>query len=271
MAKDRDTKEVAVPPKREVGQVYDYGEHANAGYEGATSADFAIPFLAILQSQSPQVTKGKPSFREDARSGQLLNTVTGELFDGEQGLVLVPCCREYKTVEWLPREKGGGLVAMHEPNSDMVLKARGAAKEFGEWKTPNGNDLVDTFYLYCLVLSDVNAEEPEGLPVVVAFNSTKIKKYKQMMSKLRAIKGGPPLYAFRIRLRSVPDSNSKGSFFNFDISPAVGQDYSESQLPPTSAVFLAGAELKKQVQGGMMKADFASQQAGNAGHAEPAF
>jgi len=249
---------------------YDYGDASGSGFEETTADDFAIPFISILQSMSPQVMKGKPEYLEGASAGNLFNTVTGEVYEGEEGVIIVPCCRQFVTVEWLPREKGGGLVGMHDPKGDLVTQAKSRAQEFGAWKTEEGNDLVDTFYLYSLILDSVDADEPTGLPVVITFTSTKIKKYRQAMSKWRAIKGSPPLYAFRVRLRAVNDSNNKGDFYNYDMSPAVGSSYSECLLPPNHGVFQAGARFMEQVQSGTMRADFSSQQAAG-GSSEPAF
>ena len=249
---------------------YDYGDASGSGFEETTADDFAIPFVSILQAQSPQVMKGKPEYLDGAVAGNLFNTVTGEVYPGEEGLIIVPCCRQYLTVEWLPREKGGGIVTTHDPKSEVVSQARQRATEFGAWKTEEGNDLVDTFYLYCLILDSADASEPSGLPVVITFTSTKIKKYRQAMSKWRAIKGSPPLYAFRVRLRAIGDSNNKGDFYNYELSPAVGSSYSESLLPPDHDVFQAGALFMKQVQDGSMKADLATEK-GASESTEPAF
>ena len=44
--------------------------------EQLTQADLAIPFLQVIQAQSPQVTEGDAQFIEGAVKGQLFNTVT---------------------------------------------------------------------------------------------------------------------------------------------------------------------------------------------------
>lgn len=257
MAKEKSTEVMAAPAPGAVA-VYDYGAHRGGGFEGTTKEDFAIPFLHLLQAQSPQVMRGKPECIPGASAGQLFNSVTGEVFDGEKGIIIVPCCREYITGEWRPDR--GGLVARHDPHSPLVVEARRTAKEFGKLKSPTGNDLQDAFLLYCLTLPSAESQEADDLPIVISFSSTKIKKYKQAMSKWRSIKGEPPLFAFRVLLRTVPDSNTKGDFFNFDLSPAVGSNYNESLLPPNHPVFLRGAQLAEQVNSGSVKADYNSQQ-----------
>jgi hypothetical protein len=55
------------------------------------SSEMQIPFVRILQALSPQLNKKKPEFIEGASSSDMYNTVTGQYWDGEEGLVVVPC------------------------------------------------------------------------------------------------------------------------------------------------------------------------------------
>ena len=64
---------------------YNYGDMAQAGYENTGQQDQLIPFLAILQALSPQVQQGTPEYIEGARTGQLFNTATREVIDGQKG------------------------------------------------------------------------------------------------------------------------------------------------------------------------------------------
>ena len=61
------------------------------GLEEATSEDFAIPFIRVLQPLSPQLQKQNGNYVENAIAGDLYNTVTGEVHDGEIGILVVPC------------------------------------------------------------------------------------------------------------------------------------------------------------------------------------
>ena len=80
------------------------------GLEETTTEDFAIPFIRVLQPLSPQLQKQQGGYVEGASAGDLFNTVTGEFYDGEKGISVVPCAYSKKYIEWIPREKGGGLV-----------------------------------------------------------------------------------------------------------------------------------------------------------------
>src|SRR5215471_6335920 len=73
---------------------------SGAGHEYVRAQDQAIPFLAILQSGSPQV--GKDSEYE-GEEGMIFDNVTGECFDGSDGISVIPCQFIPKLSEWRPR------------------------------------------------------------------------------------------------------------------------------------------------------------------------
>ena len=62
------------------------------------SSEMQIPFLRVLQALSPQLNKKKPEFIEGAASGDMFNTVSNQYWDGEDGVVLIPC---YQTTKYL--------------------------------------------------------------------------------------------------------------------------------------------------------------------------
>ena len=91
------------------------------GLEDTTTEDFAIPFIRVLQPMSPQLQRQHGSYVEGAKAGDLYNTVTGESYDGEKGISIVPCAYNKKYIEWIPREKGGGLV---NANHDISILSK---------------------------------------------------------------------------------------------------------------------------------------------------
>lgn len=244
-----------------------FGEFAGMGFNDQTAADRAIPFLGVLQALSPQVTDGDPKRISNAKAGDLFNTVTQELL--ARPVTIVPVCTQHVFVEWVPRDQGGGFVAQHAIDSDVVKQAQGAAKKFNELKVakaegPGENDLIETFYLYALLLEGPEAKE-SVTPIVVAFTSTKIKVYKRLMTSLLGIKSKPPMFAFRLAVSSFDDKNKKGQpFKNFKIDPVTGVLNTSMNLPgtPYAGLLTEGAALYKAVKGGTAKAAVESQSAG---------
>jgi len=239
----------------------DFGEFAGAGMENVTQADVSIPFLGLIQALSPQVQAGDAKFIDGAKPGQLFNTVTNELIGDGTTAFFVACCKESKFVEWVPRDKGGGLVAMHEPNSEFVLACKRAATDQFRLTTDEGNDLLETHYVYGLLIEGAEGKTVET-PIVIGFSSSKIKVYKaQLMTRIRTIKGTPPMFAFRFKITSVPDKNKKGQpYFNLKIEPACGDMAASANLPGTEfeGLLVEGKALVEAVHGGRAKADHQS-------------
>lgn len=240
---------------------YDYGDQAGIGFDNQTSDDMSIPFLGVLQAISPEVA-GEPGQRiKGATSGMMINTVTKELYDGDAGVIVQPCDTSHVYVEWKPRNQGGGFVGQHATDSDIVKKAIAESKEYGKYKTPTGNDLIETFYIAALMHRSADVSEQATLgpePILIAFTSTKIRAYKNIMTRLRTFAGRPPLFAHRLRFTTVTEKNNKGVFSNYAIAPLVDGDVAKSLIPPRlgdgpNPLLVAGQELLKSYRGGLLK------------------
>lgn len=231
-------KKTAVAKTKSALPATAYAEYEGKGFEHQTQEDIAIPFLAVLQSTSPQV--GKDGIK-GAKPGLLFNTVTQEVL---KETLFVPAITQHVFVEWVPRDKGGGFVAVHQILDESVKKAKEASHEYGKLKIGE-NDLVETFYIYGVL---ANEEEPLGL-AVLAFTSTKIKVYKRFNTRLQTfmlkLKDGrkirPPMFSHLMHITGEPESNNKGDYFNFKLSSA-GENLKEALLAPDDPRFLAGAE-----------------------------
>ena len=251
----------------------DYGTDAGDGLQDIGRDEAGIPFIKILQAQSPEVI-GPNGKIDGAAAGMLLNTGTMELMDS---VTIVPALREKLFVEWRPRKAGGGIAGVHKPDSPIVTAAIDASEEFGRYQTEAGNDLVETFYVYGVTLED---GEPSGF-VVIPFSSTGIKHYKnKLMNRIRYClvdngqgrKVSPPFYAHQVRIGTTSETNDQGTWSNYDITFAVNNNVKESLLRPDSAAFLAGKELKSLFQSGAVKADLdKAEQTGSNDEADSVF
>ena len=261
-------KEVA---KRQAGDivVFDYADYDGQGFENQTADDLATPFLGILQALSPQVEDVDQGGIEGAKAGMIFNTVTDELHEGKTGVLFVPAMTQHVFVEWVPRDAGGGFVAVHEPTSELVAQAKAEADDFGKYRIGE-NDLVETFYVYGVACGE-SPDDPTEL-AVLAFTSTKIKVYKRWNTKLsmfmvktddgRKIK--PPMFAHLTRMTSVADKNNKGKFFNVSLQPA-NTTVRDSLLSPNDPRFEAAVACKDMVDKGVARASFETQQSASTG------
>jgi hypothetical protein len=108
-----------------------------------------------------------------------------------------------------------------------------------------------------------------ALRAMIAFTSTKIKVYRAMMSKAGNIRykqsdgsyRTPDLYAHRWRLRTAPENNKKGDFFNFSLDLAMPGKNSASLIRQDDPLFAKAVEFYDQWEGGQIKADYGSSDA----------
>lgn len=251
---------------KELGPQLDYGDMAGAGMEDIGAEDIKIPFLALAQDLSPEVKKQKDEYIEGLEVGQFFNSVTGEIYPEE--LYVVPCQRQHVFVEWVPRDKGGGLVDVHQIDSPVVQQCR-RTQPMGKYKTDEGNDLIETYYVFCLM---INKEATEIIgPIVLAFTSTKIKVYKRIMTMIMGLKvpkgqKRPPLFAHRWKVSSKLETNSaKQDYFNFVVEPAEGSVV-ESMLDPQNEdhrhILSNAYELQNSISAGQVQADMSNQNNG---------
>jgi len=257
-------KEKALATKEAPGalDVYDYGDEAGEGFEGQSADHLMIPFFSILQSLSPQIDKESGKYVDGAEIGKIYNTVSEELHDE---IELVPVYKEQVYVEWVPRSQGGGFVGIHQVDSDVVKRAKAEAKEFGKYLTPEGNELAQTFYVYVIRLN------PDGSTTndfgVLAFTSTKIKKYRRWNTAVSSFqlslgdgkKQTPPLFAHRVRMGTVREENKHGVFYNYDLGPACTDGNGKpslkaSLLPPGHETMAAAKQFAEMVRTGLARA-----------------
>ena len=100
---------------------------------------------------SPQLKKTDPKYIEGASQGDMFNTVTGQYWDGEEGIVVIPCYQETKYLEFVPRDSGGGFVGEIAPDNPIIQQAK---REGNKELLPNGNELVKSDQHYCIILDN---------------------------------------------------------------------------------------------------------------------
>ena len=201
------------------------------GLEETTTEDFAIPFIRVLQPMSPQLQKQHGSYVAGAGAGDLYNTVTGEAYDGEKGISIIPCAYNKKYIEWIPREKGGGLVnASHDIS---ILSKCKRDDESRRYYTPEGNEIVETAQFFVLVVENGTAQQ-----AVLAFTSTQLgvaRKWLTMlrMARVQNARGESveaPMFAYTYKLTTTTQSNDKGSWNAYSINQEGATDMSMAMM-----------------------------------------
>ena len=112
---------------------------ANMGMDKITQEDLALPFLKILGQLSPEVNKRDGKYVEGAEPGMIYNSVTGEVFNGEKGVNVIPCYYKLEYVEWRDRGKdGSGAPVNIYPSSSDIMTKTTRGSDFKD-RLSNGN------------------------------------------------------------------------------------------------------------------------------------
>ena len=222
-------------------------EDAGAGMQGMGANDFAIPFVSILQKGSPQVSRANAKYVKDAKPGDIYNTVTQEAHDGVEGVLYIPCGYTKSSVEWKPRDSGGGLVAHHKEGDPFLKKC--VRNDRGQLVVPDsGNIIVDTAYHFGLLLHG------DALPewAVISMYSTQLKKSRMWNTTMRRImvKGpsgafNPPSYSHQYRLTTAGETRDTYDWFGWKI-------VSEGRVEDID-VYKMAREFSKQVEDGNVR------------------
>lgn len=225
-------------------------EDAGAGFENADRDSYAIPFLVVLQTNSPQCDDDSDAHIKGARPGMFMNTATMETFDGKKGVELVPAHFARRFVEWAPRDSGGGFRGEHR--AEDVNTNELERDDAGRFVNDDGNYLMDTRYHYCVMITD---DGPISL--LFALSSTQIKKSKGWMSRMSNLKltnkAGkkftPAMFSHAYLVTTVSESNEKGSWKGVNIES--GRQLSSKEVD----YYVAAREFKNHVQDGIVKVD----------------
>ncbi len=200
----------------------DMAKDSGMGMEETDKDTFAIPFIAILQSNSPQVEEV-----EGAKAGMLINTITNELF---KEVLVVPCAYQRRFNQWVPRSQGGGYRGDHMPADVETLTLPGVSRHGNVYMmdVPEGTEPFDKdgAPLYDILKDTRNHfilfQSGNGTwgQALLSLASTQIKKSKRWMSLINGIelKDGkgksftPPSFSHIYKLTTVKEENNKGKW-----------------------------------------------------------
>ena len=216
-------------------------EFAGAG-TSASAEHNTIPMIYVLQTNSPQVNKRGDAYIQNAEAGDLwLKNAASPIVKGTEGALFQPVHFQWAWVEWKPNR--GGFVGAHgERPADAVQKQMDPDDDRMSWVRANGNQVVETCYVYGLVNMD--------LPYVIPLSSSGFKVARDWNTNARARKlnGKPlPLFATKYRLTSVFRSNDRGEWFT------LGFNFEEGL--PSKEQIMAGLDFYKSISSGEKKAE----------------
>ena len=179
--------------------------------------DLALPFLKVLGQLSPEVNKRDSKYVEGAQPGMIINTVTNELYDGEKGIQVLPVFYKRQYIEWQDRgESKGAPVKIYDAGDDIPQTTRDKGNKD---RLANGNYLENTVSHFVILLGKTPTT------ALISMKATQLKISRKWNSMMMGIKmqgkNGlftPPTYSHIYKLRTVQQSNDKGTWFGWDVS-----------------------------------------------------
>lgn len=242
-----------------------------------TKDDVAIPFLRVLQSNSPQVKKQNAKYVVGAEAGLFFNTATNRLWET---VYAIPVWFARQATLWLPRGEGGGggFVAELPLDRAMELLKQCERNDKNKDITPPikmGNmqkaeplelSIAGMYYLVVFNPEDPGEFETLAFPLT----STQMKKAKMWNALIKNARlpnphGGssyrPAMYGYAYKLTTVPENNTKGDWMGVKITawapllaaPAAGQPL-EEKFPGAASLYMAARDFEDLVKTGKVVA-----------------
>ncbi len=194
-----------------------FEEDAGVGLENMGQDDLALPFLKILGGMSKELDD-----LEDARKGDIYNTVTGAVYKGKDGIKVIPVAYQRRFIQWAPRGEGTGApTAIYSPGETMPKTERSTEDNKEYVMDGSGQYIEETHQHFVIVLHEDGAAET----ALIAMKSTQLKKSRKWNSMISSLtmqgKNGPftpPRFSHVYLLKTLLEENSKGSWHGWEMS-----------------------------------------------------
>lgn len=281
MAKDKNAVAAAEPPAGTAVATQDISmdQLLADGRQTAlqtTTQDLAIPFLRVLQTNSPQVNRDDPKYVQGAEAGMFINTVTGKLWDGRGAGVLVSVVAYQRNyTEWKPRGQGagqGGFVKDWGSDDSAYKAARVVEGEGGKRRlvTDDGTEMVQAGNYYVFAIDEETGASDQ---MVLPLAGTQLKKSRRWNSLIKSEQMihpetkqpfNPPPFFRTYRLTTVPEQNDKGNWKGLKIEPGP----TLFQIPNGGMIYQSALNFKRSIDAGEVKVqpmDAAMDDPGSAG------
>jgi hypothetical protein len=215
----RATQSTTIPADLESMMQEDVGKGVSTD-----AADNLVPLLYVLQPLSPQVLPDNQAYMDGARAGDIwVKNAPDPIVPGEEGVWFQPCSMYQKIVEWVPRTRGGGFVASHDtmpPGAKQKERDPENPRKVPGFKTPDGNDLVDTRYEAGLLWRNGVA-----MPYVIPFKSTGHSVSRGWMTKRNGLQrpdgGIMASWSHVYLLTTAHAQNASGEWYKISVGDPV--------------------------------------------------
>lgn len=193
-------------------QMAQWAADAGQGAEEIRPQDIAVPFIGHVQALSKQLDENDPKYLPEAKIGTLFNTVTGEIFDAKNGILVVPAEIRRTVVEKAPKERGGKIVATYDTRAEAQAQAE------------TGNELLDGYRVFVLYQMAGGGWSPAIISFGTKSKIYTMRNWNALLTGLRVPGPGgtkiqPPIFAWTYRITSAQQKFDDGTAAVLKIAP----------------------------------------------------
>ena len=236
---------VAKKSNAQLAEVHDlFLADAGSGVDDLGSEDLAIPFVKILQKMSDELDD-----LDNAKAGDIINSVTKEVTKGKNGIRVIPCAYRLEWIEWEPRGTGTGAPYAIYHTGDQIPATERSDDNKDMDVDGAGRYLERTAQHYVLVVDEDGMTQQALLPM----KATQFKKSKQWNSAIKSIKmkdsnGNlftPPRFSHTWKMTTVSEENKNGSWHGWQIE--------KDEVISDPDVYAEAKHLAQSIQAGEVK------------------
>tara|TARA_R100000657_G_scaffold2244_1_gene1565 strand:+ start:1138 stop:1911 length:774 start_codon:yes stop_codon:yes gene_type:complete len=213
------TKAVA---KKKGGEVVEFDPalfEADAGVGAQMEQeDLALPFLKIISALDPILDDDDFT----GRKGDIVNTVSGQVYSGKEGVTVIPCAYQRRFIQWAPRGQGTGAPqAIYTPQEKRPETKRDENDNKEYVVGGDGEYVEETHQHFVIIVNDDGSAET----ALIAMKSTQLKKSRKWNSMVASLtmQGAngpftPARFSHTYHLKTLSEENSKGSWHGWEMS-----------------------------------------------------
>lgn len=189
---------------------------AGIGNKEVDQESLSIPFLKT------NLTKQIRALHKGSSEGDIINTVTNNIYNGEEGIKVIPCAYQRRFIQWSPQgDDNTAPIAIYTRKEDCPKTER-SKEDNKEYLTDgSGQYIEDTHQHFVLVLNDDGSTDVG----MIAMKSTSLKKSKKWNSIIsgRKMTGpdghvfSPPRFAHVYHLWTYLEEKSGYSWYNWEM------------------------------------------------------
>ena len=191
---------------------------AQKGFENVKTESLAPPILKLLQNGSAEAQKRNQNYVEGAEPGMFLNTVTKQLYDGDKGIMVIPCHYKLEYQEWADYGTGSGRPENIYPDTSDVLDKTTKGPD-GKDRLQNGNYILTVGQHFVIILGTKSSET-----AMISMSSSQGKVSRKWNSMMKSItldgEQGPytpPSFSHVYMLSSVLNTGKGNQWYGYNV------------------------------------------------------